>query len=120
MCTTKLSPTAATGSPVALISIPELSIATCPCGSHSSRKIVAWSAAIVRWTSSRSLATSSSCHLVAAGDMVQRAQGGLVERDEASFDLRSVELRVPDEVGQAIADGEGRCGSPARCGPGDR
>ena len=40
MCTTKVSPTAVTGSPVAAISIPELSIATWPCGSHSTAKIV--------------------------------------------------------------------------------
>jgi hypothetical protein len=38
-----------TGSPEASISMPELSIATCPRGSHSTRKIVAGSAAMVRW-----------------------------------------------------------------------
>src|ERR1039457_4145129 len=62
MCTTKLSPTAATGSPVASISIPELSIATCPCGSHSSPKMAAGSAAMVRWPSIRSVDISPSCH----------------------------------------------------------
>jgi len=69
MCTTKLSPTAATGSPSALISIPELSMATWPCGSHSTLKTADGSAAIVRWTSIRSLVSSpvisSSCHPVA-------------------------------------------------------
>src|SRR5918995_1192822 len=65
MCTTKLSPTAVTGSPVASISIPELSIDTCPCGSHSTWKIVGGSVGIVRWTSSRSVVVSvisASCH----------------------------------------------------------
>src|SRR5260221_422729 len=55
MCTTKLSPVAVTGSPSASISIPELSMATCPCGSHSTRKMAEGSASIVRWTSIRSL-----------------------------------------------------------------
>src|SRR6266702_1073518 len=38
MWTTKVSPAAVTGSPVASISMPVLSMATCPCGSHSTRK----------------------------------------------------------------------------------
>src|SRR5260370_38096261 len=62
MWTVKLSLTAALGAPVALISIPELSIATCPCGCHRSRKTAEGSAAIVRWTSIRSFVTFSSCH----------------------------------------------------------
>ena len=61
MCTTKLSPTAVTGSPSADCSMPELSIATCPCGSRSTAKIAAGSASIVRWTSIRSLVMSLSC-----------------------------------------------------------
>src|SRR5271170_1070715 len=69
MCTTKLSPTPVTGLPSALISIPELSMATCPCGSHSTRKTADGSASIVRWTSIRSLVTSlvtcPSCHQAA-------------------------------------------------------
>src|SRR6266700_7916957 len=62
MWTTKLSPTAVTGSPVAPISRPELSMATCPCGSHSTRKITAGSASINRWISSRSSVICSSSH----------------------------------------------------------
>src|SRR5215469_16723878 len=62
MCTTNLSPTALTGSPVASCSIPELSIATCPCGSHSTRKISAASASISRWTSFRSCVMDPSSH----------------------------------------------------------
>jgi len=57
MCTRKLSPAADTGSPSASISIPELSIATCPCGSHSTLKIAAGLAGMIRCTSSRSVAT---------------------------------------------------------------
>src|ERR671922_651601 len=55
MWTTNVSPAADTGSPSAAISIPELSIATWPCGSHSTRKIAAGSAAIARCTSIRSI-----------------------------------------------------------------
>ena len=67
MCTTKLSPTPVTASPVADISIPELSIATCPLGSHNTVKIAPGSAAIVRSTSMRSAVIGSSvmsavCH----------------------------------------------------------
>ncbi len=60
MWTTKLSPAAVTGSPVASISMPVLSMATCPCGSHRTRKIAAGVASISRWTSSRSAATCPS------------------------------------------------------------
>src|SRR4051812_15172838 len=63
MCTTKRSPTACTGSPVASISMPELSIVTCPRGSQSTAKICAGGAAIVRWTSSRSVVTLACCHV---------------------------------------------------------
>src|SRR5579863_1962544 len=62
MCTTKLSPTPVTGSPVAAMSIPELSMVTWPLGSHRSRKIVAGSAPTVRWTSNRSVVMAASCH----------------------------------------------------------
>src|SRR6266581_3008977 len=62
MWTTKVSPTAVTGSPVAPISMPELSIATCPCGSHSTRKIAPGPASIIRWTSIRSPVICSSSH----------------------------------------------------------
>ncbi len=54
MCTTKVSPTAVTGSPVADISMPELSIVTWPSGSLSTRKIAAGSALMVRCISMRS------------------------------------------------------------------
>src|SRR5581483_9110738 len=60
MWTTKVSPALVTGSPVASISIPELSIATCPPGSHNTRKTVAGSAAMGRWTSKRSAIAQSS------------------------------------------------------------
>src|SRR5581483_1726688 len=60
MWTTKLSPTAATGSPVASISMPVLSMATCPWGSHRTRKTADGSASISRWTSSRSAAAGSA------------------------------------------------------------
>ena len=43
-----------TGSPVEAISMPELSMATCPCGSVSTSKIAAGLAAIARSTSIRS------------------------------------------------------------------
>src|SRR5215471_13922060 len=62
MCTTKVSPTLATGSPVASISIPELSMATCPCGSVSTAKIAAGSAGMIRCTSMRSVVMSLWCH----------------------------------------------------------
>src|SRR4051794_31371380 len=55
MCTTNVSPTALAGSPVASISIPELSIATWPWGSDTTRKMAAGSAAIARCTSIRSV-----------------------------------------------------------------
>src|ERR1700761_2952052 len=70
MCTTKLSPGADTGSPSASINIPELSIATCPCGSHSTRKMAAGLAGMIRCTSSRSAATGITPrlrHLTADG-----------------------------------------------------
>ena len=67
MCTTKLSPTAVTGPPVEDMSIPELSIATCPLGSHNTAKIAPGSAAMVRWTSIRSSVMAAVCHLQ-AGD----------------------------------------------------
>ena len=44
----EVSPTAVTNPPVASMSIPELSMATCPCGSHNSRKIVDRSAPMAR------------------------------------------------------------------------
>src|SRR5580693_453879 len=55
MATAKLSPTAPTRWPLAAISIPELSMATWPCGSQRTAKISAGSAAIARSTSIRSL-----------------------------------------------------------------
>src|ERR1700729_2968509 len=54
MCTTKVSPTLATMSPLASISMPELSMATCPRGSLSTAKIGPADAAKARCTSSRS------------------------------------------------------------------
>src|SRR3954470_754305 len=54
MCTTNVSPTPPTAAPSASISMPELSMATCPMGSQSTEKMVAASAAIGRWTSKRS------------------------------------------------------------------
>jgi hypothetical protein len=32
----------------------------------------------------------------------------LVQRDDADLNLRPVELRIPEQVGQRVADGEGR------------
>ena len=58
MWTTKVSPTAVTGGPLASISIPELSMATCPCGSHRTRNMADGSAGIVRSTSIRSVLMS--------------------------------------------------------------
>src|SRR4030081_1617008 len=55
MCTTKLSPTALAGSPSASCSMPEASIATWPCGSQRTAKMSADGAAMVRWTSMRSV-----------------------------------------------------------------
>src|ERR1700722_3667160 len=55
MCTTKVSPTLVTMSPLASISIPELSMATCPRGSLSTAKISPADAATARCTSSRSV-----------------------------------------------------------------
>src|ERR1700726_2838885 len=54
MCTTKVSPTLATTSPLASINMPELSMATCPRGSLSTAKISPADAATARCTSSRS------------------------------------------------------------------
>src|SRR3984957_13706655 len=54
MCTTKVSPTLATMSPLASISMPELSMATCPRGSLSTAKTSPADAATARCTSSRS------------------------------------------------------------------
>src|SRR5215813_13391087 len=54
MCTTKVSPTVATMSPLAPINMPELSMATCPRGSVSTAKISPAGAATARCTSSRS------------------------------------------------------------------
>jgi hypothetical protein len=54
MCTTKVSPTVATMSPLAAINMPELSMATCPRGSVSTAKISPADAATARCTSSRS------------------------------------------------------------------
>src|SRR4051812_17122052 len=62
MCTTNVSPTAVTGSPVASINIPELSIATWPSGLRSTAKMAAGSALMVRCTSMRSVVISASCH----------------------------------------------------------
>ena len=54
MCTTKVSPTLATMSPLAAINMPELSMATWPWGSLSTAKISPAGAATARCTSSRS------------------------------------------------------------------
>src|SRR5579875_1881656 len=54
MCTSKVSSPCRTGLPSADWSIPELSIATWPRGSHSSANTFAGGAAISRWTSNRS------------------------------------------------------------------
>src|SRR5437773_2287820 len=54
MCTTKVSPTLATMSPLEAISMPELSMATWPRGSVSTAKISPAGAATARCTSSRS------------------------------------------------------------------
>lgn len=51
MLTTTESPTADTGCPSALWSMPEESTATCPCGSQSTSKIAPGAAGITRWTS---------------------------------------------------------------------
>src|SRR4249920_25149 len=76
MCTTKLSPTPWTGSPVASINIPELSIATCPFGSHSTRKIAAASAGMVRATCNRSTLIASSLHGSDPDDLVAGVMSG--------------------------------------------
>src|SRR5262245_6463033 len=68
MCTTNVSPTADTGSPVASMSMPALSMATWPIGSHSTRKMVAASAGMVRWTSSRSTRSPVSAASVVSPD----------------------------------------------------
>ena len=49
------------GVPVADINMPELSMSTCPSGSHSTAKIVDGSAAMVRCTSKRSGVMPASC-----------------------------------------------------------
>src|SRR5687768_1163148 len=87
MCTTKLSPSAVTGSPEASINMPELSIATCPCGSHSTRKIDAASAGINRWTSNRSFVIRASCHRPAGTPRRRpdRARGSRPRGPHASF-----------------------------------
>src|SRR6478672_1252777 len=54
MWMTNVSPTAPAGSPLALCNMPDASIATWPRGSHTTRKMVAASAGMVRWTSNRS------------------------------------------------------------------
>src|SRR5215471_19116011 len=54
MCTTKVSPSLATASPLEAISMPELSMATWPRGSVSTAKISPAGAATARCTSSRS------------------------------------------------------------------
>src|SRR6478609_2987259 len=53
MCTTKVSPAAVTGSPVASWSIPDESTATWPCGSQSRAKTSAAGAAMSRSVSMR-------------------------------------------------------------------
>ena len=55
MWITNVSPTADAGSPVALISIPDASIATWPSGSRRTAKIADGSALMVRCTSMRSV-----------------------------------------------------------------
>src|SRR6478735_529475 len=55
MCTTKLSPTAWAGAPSASCNMPEASMATWPWGSQRTAKISAAGAAMVRWTSIRSV-----------------------------------------------------------------
>src|SRR5439155_15405820 len=70
MWITKVSPTAAAGSPVEDCNMPELSIATWPFGSARIAKIVDGSAAITRSTCMRSLVIAASCHrsrVMAAG-----------------------------------------------------
>src|SRR5690348_14676478 len=54
MCTTKVSLTLATMSPLAAINMPELSMATCPWGSVSTVKVSPADAATARCTSNRS------------------------------------------------------------------
>src|SRR4051794_22610014 len=77
MCTTNVSPTAVAGSPVALINMPELSIATWPFGSDTTRKMSAGSAAIARSTSIRS-AIGASSHATDRSSMLTSGQSALV------------------------------------------
>src|SRR6266487_1033350 len=78
MWTTKVSPAAVTGSPVASISMPVLSMATCPCGSQSTRKTASGAASIVRATSSRSLVIVMG--LLSAGRQGRGAAGSASRR----------------------------------------
>src|SRR3954451_12356690 len=111
MCTTKVSPTPDTGSPVASISMPELSMSTWPCGSHSTRKMVAGSAAIVRWTSMRSVVMASSCQRSAGreneGEGVEHPHDD--QQEPVAGDERHVLDGPPDRGAEEIG-GEGRGG----------
>ena len=59
MWITKVSPSARAGSPVALCSMPDASMATWPSGSHSVPKMVAASNGMGRCTSKRSVMDAS-------------------------------------------------------------
>src|ERR1700734_3164914 len=119
MCTTKVSPAFATGSPLADISMPELSMATCPWGSLSTAKISPGDAATARCTSSRSgmsrLSHASALAgwgpLLVGGEHpgVQRPQ--LVLGDAGEADAEGLQGGPPVIVGGQVA-GEGPVADP--------
>src|SRR6202795_3915513 len=88
MCTTKVSPTWATMSPLASISMPELSMATCPRGSLSTAKISPADAATARCTSSRS-----------AMYLLWRGRPGITAQDrQAVLDAGDLDIVAPQRL----------------------
>src|SRR4051794_33938441 len=121
MCTTKVSPTAETGSPVQDCSIPELSMATWPRGSRSTAKTSDGEASMTRDTSKRSSGMRRSLspsggrqvhvpqlvpppgplRVMATATLVNTFGNGLFYTSAALFYTRSIGLS-PGQVGVGL------------------
>src|SRR5580693_686763 len=99
MWTTKASPTADTGSPVAACNTPELSMDTWPCGSRSTSKMVAGVAFMVRCTSIRSPSMASMLAQPGAapsGDPRSLRNRATIYQPVASFAIENRDMIVQE------------------------
>src|SRR6187402_3511069 len=110
MWITKVSPTAPAGSPEALCNMPDASIATWPCGSQTTRKIVAASAGMVRCTSKRSVTSRDRSRRSSGLGQISRpapeAVGAEVEAGPGAIGV----LRTPGQHGLGLREHDGGVG----------